>query len=383
MHRHTRTLTAAAAVGFLGLASSAYAARSYYVLADWTKINGGASSTSYITGAWVEGNTLYSTVSSPGRITKTSNLLTNLTGDTSGEVYSELTSNAALAAVGVGQTTGVGGTTNVISVIYGFGVSGNYLQFSESSSDTVYRVDKNSGAISRYVSRDNIMAYTGLSTAQLNAANTTGPDGEFVMFDSTSGQFLKTTGPGTATTFISKTALDTFAGGSASLNASGVTFDADGNFYFLSNPATAAQKGVYKRTPAGVITQILSYANMAAVSGNASPSFRDMLCAPDGYIYLSDNTSNAQQILRFNPNDATNTIMSYLTNVDLLSGPAGGSNAIQSLSWYNDGQGHAGIAFNYANATSGIKGYYFVPEPGSLGLLGLGGLLLARRRRTA
>lgn len=341
-----------AAIGIVALvAMPVMAADKYHVVATWAKVNGGGTSTGYYS-AVVEGDTLYSalSLSNSPRITK----VTNLSGS---QAVSELMSTAAWVAAG-GKGTG-------FTPFYGFSVSGDYLQFNDSSTDAIWRVNKNTGEVSQYVTADQIKSYTGAGDAQLLTPSETTPTGEFVFYEGASDSILMTTGAGGLSTYISAAEL-TAATGNSDVSGS-LAFDLTGRFYWGNN----GNKAMYRRATDGTISQVLGLADVTAVTGGTSLGFKDIYGAPDGWVYFQDNSS--KNILKFDPANPTGSLKNVLTDAELLAGPATADNVYQ-LTWY-DGR----LAFNIHSSTAG-KGFYAIPEPAALILFGFSGLALLRRR---
>jgi len=357
--RHTRAGMAAALAVVCMIAVPALGNAGYDTLAPWSVINGpapGASTHHYSIA--IEGNSSYHCLGlgSNARITKIADLTA------SPQTATELLSQSVWAAAS--------GKSSITS-FYGFGISGDYVQFSEASADSVWRVDKNTGAISAYVTAANIMAYTGATKASCLSANTVAPSGEHVFYEGESDSILITTGAGMVTTLVSEAQLTALhATGSNSCNG-GLGYDDAGNLYW----GDSSSDGIYMRAADGTLSQVLTQANIIGVTGETSASFGDImgggdtLGAGDGLVYFYERTSDG--IMRFDPDDPVNTLETYIYEARLVSGQAGSDN-VYELDWYDDE-----LAFN---TDGGNLGLYVVPEPASLVLLALGGLAVLRRR---
>ncbi|HUU83897.1 MAG TPA: PEP-CTERM sorting domain-containing protein [Phycisphaerae bacterium] len=340
--------------GLVGLALLVWAVpawgAAYDELVPWSTINGAGASTSHFAMA-IEGQTSYHNLTFPGRITR----VDNLNGT---QTMTELISSAQ-------WTIANGGATSNMSGYYGFGVSGDYLQFAESGTDAVWRVDKNTpGTITEYVSKAQIGVYNGLGTAQLLSPAVVAPNGEMTFYEGSSDSILQTAGAGNLITVVSAADLTTYTGNTSV--SGGLGYDADGTLYW----GNSTNDDFWKRTSDGTISQVLTTAEVIAVTGAATVGPRDIFPAPDGWIYMGELTSG--HILRFKSYDPAGTLQIYRTKNQLLNGPAGSSSMV-CLDWYED----AGLAFHRFND----YGLYVIPEPASLSLLGLGALVLLRRRR--
>lgn len=330
----------------LALLSSSAMAVSYTEIVSWNQLHGSLAGTSHF-GAVVEGDTSYHAISlsgSPG-ITKVENI---------GGVQATTTLVSTLDwFLATGNTS--------LTPFYGLGISGSYVQFGDSNSDAVWRVDKSTGAITEYVSNAQIMAYTGASSAALLSSGNTSPDGEYVFFEGSSDSILKTSGAGTLTTLVDAATLLSVTGTNSA--SGGITEDAAGTVYWGDN----SSDGMWMRDSGGTITSALLEAEIVAVTNEADPGFGDIFYAPDGKVYFYETRSDS--IMKFDPADPAGTLAFAIQEDDLLAGPMGSDNVV-SLTWY-DG--------NLAFHTFNDSGLYALPEPASLVLIALAGLLIRRR----
>lgn len=346
----------------MALAATPAMALTYEPIVNWAEATGNTTGSTALYAAFAEGNTAYCALSlaSNPRFTRVDNL------DQAVRTTTELVTPAQWIAAGSQVYTG---SITGVTPFYGFASSGDYLQFGDSITDSVWRVHKQTGAITAYVSRAQIKNYTGStasSMASLLTGGDTAPDGEYVFWEGNTDQILKTTGPGTVTTFISQAALASLGGTPA---ATSIGFDSNGVMYWTNS----TNDSVYKRDTDGNLSTILSPALISAVTGNSSITFKDIFAAPDGYVYFQENSS--AHILRFAKADPAGTLEIYLSKTDLESGPAVGGTNVYQLSWYQNR-----LAFNI-HSTTGAKGFYaVVPEPATLSLLALSGLAVLRRR---
>lgn len=332
----------------VGLAAPALAVE-YVEVAAWSTILGPVAGPTSNFAQVVDGQTSFHflTGNNSPRIVRVDNL-------NGAQTMAQLVSTA--------QWSLAGGTNNP-AAYYGFSISGDYLQFGDTGTDAIWRVHKVTGAVTEYVSKAAIAAVTGAGDPGLLASADTTPTGEFVVYDGTSDSIIRTTGPGACEVFVSATDL-TNATGSTSVSG-GFTFDASGAMYF----GNSTSKSMYKRATDGTISTVLTQAEIQAVAGGTSVSFKDLLFAPDGYLYFQDNSSG--HMLRFLPANPVGSLGIFISKADLLAGPMASSNVIQT-SWYNN---------NLAFHTFGTKGAYAViPEPAALALGAVLGVLGLRRR---
>jgi hypothetical protein len=243
---------------------------------------------------------------------------------------------------------------------------GTDLLFSDGRTDQVYKVDMSTGTATVYLSKTDLSTQIGGSAVTISNGVT--PGGEYVFYESDTDQIVVTAGAGTVSVLVSTTELQNAQGNT--VVSGGLTYDADDSLYW-GNTTT---DDLWKRDTGGTITEVLSTADITAVTGAATVGFGDIFTGPDDLIYFRDTTAKA--VLSFDPADADppSTLEIVLSQSDLENGPAGAA-YVDPFSWY---AGTDNLAF--ATIGSGNKGYYSIPEPATLALLGLGGLVLIRRR---
>ena len=240
------------------------------------------------------------------------------------------------------------------------------IQIVDSENDAVFRVDKNTGVVSTYLSKAAVQSHVG-GVPVVNNWSGVSPNGEAVFYEGFSKSILQTNGAGVITTLVTTAELEAAQGTGITTPSSGLTYDASGNLYWAENNSDK----VYKRASDGTITSILGPADFTPLIGSAVTYSGDTFLAPDGWMYLragaSGSTSN---IFKFDPSNPGSTLQIVLSTADLIAGPAASSSILQ-MSWCNGTLGFT---------TTGLA-YYALPEPGALGLLTLGSLALVRRRK--
>lgn len=264
--------------------------------------------------------------------------------------------------------TATSGATGLTS-FYGFDVVGNYVQFADSSSDAIWRVDKNTGALASYVSAAAIQAHTGMASTQLLTPYVIASGGETVFYEGQSDSILMSIGPDSMLTLVSSAAL-TASFGNDSVSGS-MAFDDVGNLYWGNNTSDS----LAGRSADGILSWVLTTSDITDVTGGTAAGIGALKYA-DGRVHFYESSSDS--ILAFDPADPAGSLGVVLSEDDLVNGPAG-SDSVGTMSWYDKGDG-TGLTWTKVSSTGGI---YFVPEPGTMSLLALGGLmgLLRRFRR--
>lgn len=347
-----RTLMVATTV--LAALTAAAAGQAYVQVLTPDVMTAGDASLTITRAAVAEGTTVYSFLARSGGLAMTK--VTNAGTSPSASTITTLAS----------WTADVGApSNNRVFTGYGMAVVNGSIQIADGENDTVFRVDKNTGAVSTYVSKAAIQTYIGGAPA-INNWSGVSPTGEAVFHENFSKAILQTNGAGGLTTLVTSAELEAAQGTGNLTPSSGLEFDGSGNLYWAENNSDK----VYKRATNGTIMSILGPAELSPLIGASITFSGDMTYAPDGWMYMRAGSSgSAQNILKFDPASPASSLQVVLSTADLIAGPAGSSSVLE-MSWF-DG--------NLAFTTSGI-GYYAVPEPASLALLGLGGLVLIRRR---
>jgi len=319
-------------------------AADYVELVPWSTVEAGSGGTTHFA-AVVDGSTSYHQLRSSAAITQVDNL--------GGVQTSSVLMNAAQWFAATGETN--------LSTFYGFSVSGNYVQFNDTTTDQVWRVDRTTGAISAYATVADITALTGATGAQMLSPSDTAPSGEMAFYDGTSDSILVTNGANNVEYLVSAADL-TAATGNSSVSG-GLGYDASGNLYWGTNTSD----NLWRHNTDGTNVEVLTTADITAVTGESSVGWKDIFPAPDGLVYFGETQSDS--IMRFDPANAAGTLEIFLSAAQLEAGPMDSNNVI-CLTWY-DGN----LAFQRFND----YGLYVVPEPASLLLVVVAGALIRRR----
>lgn len=246
-----------------------------------------------------------------------------------------------------------------------FGLAGNDLVIGDGTDDAVYKIDTTTGVRTDYLTKAQLFAQTGGDSIQGNSSIVR-PDGELVFYELDTDALWVTNGAGSVTEFLSNEALVN-ATGSDSVSSQ-IALD-DGGDYYYGNSSTDSiyviDNDVPVVTPGDNILELVTGDMVSAVTGNASVSYGDMIFNPtDGLIYVRELISRT--FVSFDPDDPAGTIAAVLTRDQLEAGPAESAFTIGPFSLV-DGQ----LAWSLNAFSSGVTGYYTIPEPSTLLMLTL------------
>ena len=281
----------------------------------------------------IEGTTAYNILSLTGdpKNTSDSGRIT-VTADvgTATPVTTELLSTSAWSAASGGVTSMTG--------FYGAAISGDYIQFSDTGTDAIWRVHKTTGAVTPYVSKAQIETQLGIAigSTSLLASRGIGPDEEHYVYEGTSDSFIRTTGTGTVQTYISKVELEILTGtGNSAQISGGITFDGSGRMIFGNGGSDSIYAWDDSAAAGNEGSLLLSTSDITAVTGMAGAGgFMDIFYAPDGKVYFYEMTADG--ILSFDPTDPVNSLAFVLTSAELVAGPDG-NYSVSQFTWYNGG----------------------------------------------
>lgn len=256
-----------------------------------------------------------------------------------------------------------GGKT-AMTAFNSFDVHGSNLLFADSHTDGIWAVDKNSGSITSWASSSAISGYTGFASAQLLTPGDA-YSGKMYFYEGKSDSILSVGSNGVISTYLSDTQLTSVAGNDRV--SGGMAFTSGGDLIWGSTTSDS----LYMWDSAGVGSTLLSKGDITALTGKAAAGFGDIYYASNDLVYFYESTSDS--ILSFDPTNAINTLKYELTEAQLLAGPAAYDNVFGLTEYEGE------LAFN----TMGARGFYAVPEPATMLLLGFGGFALRMKRKRA
>ncbi|MCX7001719.1 MAG: hypothetical protein NTV22_00425 [bacterium] len=254
----------------------------------------------------------------------------------------------------------------------GFDLSGtDYLQFGDVTSDAIWRVNKYTGLLINYCSKQAISNFTGRSGAALGAVQCVNPaNGEHIFFESTSSKVLTTGGSNIVSLVFNESDATNALGDTATLSG-GMNVDNSGNLYFGTSGGFLAKRDtggnfsvVFTKAVITNITQILTASN-----------FGTMKMGPNGFTFRN-GSGTFGTLLQFDPANPSGTLSVFVNARELTNSVAASAN-VNCIRYFGT---YPSASSGWAWHQFGLNGIYLtaVPEPALVGLVGLAALLLRR-----
>jgi len=216
------------------------------------------------------------------------------------------------------------------------------------SLDEIYRVDKDTGEMSVFVSNQEFKTLLGLVDTPGEAPNNPkfidavafSPDKDMFVYEEITDSVLQIDPEGNLSVFISKDEFVTFYGYEPiSMVAGGMAFDAEGRFYWSltqSGSTGTAGGAIYRRDCDGTMVRMIGEQDIWDVTfGYYNVGFNCITVGPDNNLYFYDR-KDADSILWFDVNDPNlphpddtlpplpeGVINFYLEKAQLVAGPGG------------------------------------------------------------
>ncbi|HQL10286.1 MAG TPA: hypothetical protein PLE35_11845, partial [Lentisphaeria bacterium] len=225
-----------------------------------------------------------------------------------------------------------------MSTWFGFDAYSNFLQFADTYSDGIWRLDKDTLELSCYVDKDAV-TNTLDSTNGFRFLSTyvTRPDSGEVLFYNTLGRNLMTTdGSNTIRTYLSNADLSNTFGVTRCVG--GMAYDPAGTLYWGQREQDGSYTAIHKRDTNGVMSVLLSEAQMNAVHGPTYTAIGDIFYAPDGQLYIFKYRTYHGCIVTCDPaaSNVADTLRVFMSENDLTNSAAQSWNVAQ-MGWYKGG----------------------------------------------
>ncbi len=242
-------------------------------------------------------------------------------------------------------------------------VIGSSLQFLDQTTDSIYRANTTTGALSTLVSSTDIMSLTGLAELQVREETAFDSAGNMYFYEDRSDQILTVDTLGALSVFVDKATLQTAVSDASLVSyvSGGLAFDWDDNLYWALSSVSSAtgdvsRGSIYTRSFAdGTFSKALTQPEIVDVSksdpffGADYAAFNDMILGSDGWFYSYERANDS--MIRFDPEDPANTLERVFDISELQAGPMSTENINSfsvfgyELTWTGFTQ-HEGI-FNY------------------------------------
>ncbi|MEM9345806.1 MAG: PEP-CTERM sorting domain-containing protein [Planctomycetota bacterium] len=244
--------------------------------------------------------------------------------------------------------------------------------FVDTNSDSIFTLDVQNNTLVREKSNAEIIAFTGLtSSSQQIDQGVLDSDGNLLFYNGSSDSIISLSPGGTLSTFASDSDLTSGIGTDI---VRSMVSDTANQILYIGSTATDEIYSLDYSGDTFVYSTVLANADLEAFTGSTTFGPNNLFFAPDGLVYFYDSSSDG--IYSFDPGDALNSLTLVIDDDALIDGP-GGTAVLGGLVWV-DGEIGWWVSRTFNGSVAGV---YAIPEPSSLALLGLGGLLVTRRRR--